>query len=351
MSTAARALAAVAACGLVLALPATSVFAIADVDAVARDLASDAAQIVAEEHQLLILNAPDSDLSPADRTESRARLQAVDAQGYDMLMRLDRLGIDLSEAVRTVLSPLPAVGPPGVQAPPSLPPAIVYDAAVADLQRLADTPDAVTMIDDGHQEGRDSFALLAIAAAALVALGLAALANIVRPRGGSELEALAWSDGLTGIGNRRRLDRDIAAANRSGDTPTAVIMIDIDHFKQVNDKYGHGVGDDILRRFSSLVAGQLRHDDVVYRYGGEEFCVLLPHADGSAARVVADRIVTAARTLELPDGSNVTVSVGVAEGGPTDVATTLATADRALYAAKADGRDRANAADDHVRIA
>jgi diguanylate cyclase (GGDEF)-like protein len=155
---------------------------------------------------------------------------------------------------------------------------------------------------------------------------------------------MAWSDGLTGVANRRRLDRDIAAHSIGGSGPTSVIMIDVDHFKQVNDTHGHQVGDDVLRAVGGLLADNVRRDDVVYRYGGEEFCVLLPDATQEDARSIADRIVDAVRSIVLPDGRHITVSVGVADGQAGDVAGTLETADRALYAAKKGGRDRASSA-------
>jgi diguanylate cyclase (GGDEF)-like protein len=101
-----------------------------------------------------------------------------------------------------------------------------------------------------------------------------------------------------------------------------------------------------LRAVGAALANHVRHDDVVYRYGGEEFCILLPGASQGEAQAVADRVVAAMRAILLPDGRHVTVSVGVADGRAADVAGTLETADRAMYAAKASGRDRAAGAAD-----
>ena len=78
-------------------------------------------------------------------------------------------------------------------------------------------------------------------------------------------------------------------------------MVDVDHFKGVNDAYGHQAGDDILKRLGTVFAHHVRSDDIVYRYGGEEFCVLLPGADVDEAQCVADRIVEAARGINLPE--------------------------------------------------
>ena len=155
---------------------------------------------------------------------------------------------------------------------------------------------------------------------------------------------MAWSDGLTGLANRRRLDHDLESRGRRDDA-TAVIMIDVDHFKSVNDRFGHQTGDEVLRSIGAMLAEQIRYDDIVYRYGGEEFCVLLPDSSAAEAEGIADRIVEAAREIRLPDGQHITVSVGVASAVEGDVSTAVETADLALYTAKDRGRDRAVTAD------
>jgi len=324
--------------------PAATASATADTPDIVRDLATNGAHLLAEESELLGL-AQSGGLSAADLAEARSNLRTVDAQATAVMQQLDLLGVDLSNAIREAMSPLPKPGSSSVDMrPPLPPPPVVYDAAIADLMRIAATPAALTPITKSADSGGTSFGLLAVAAAALLALGLAALANTLRRTDDSEdLAAMAWSDGLTGVANRRRLDRDIAA-NAGNSSPTAVIMVDVDHFKQVNDSYGHQVGDDVLRGVGAALADNVRHDDVVYRYGGEEFCVLLPGATPGEAQAVADRVVSAMRAILLPDGGHITVSVGVADGRAGDVAETLETADRALYAAKASGRDRATAA-------
>jgi diguanylate cyclase (GGDEF)-like protein len=176
-------------------------------------------------------------------------------------------------------------------------------------------------------------------------LGLAALANTLRRTDDEDdLAALAWSDGLTGVANRRRLDRDIAA-HVGATGPTAVIMVEVDDYKRANEVYGHHVGDHVLRAVGATLATHVRHDDVVYRYSDEEFCILLPGAAHAEARAVADRVVAAMRSILLPDGRRVTVSVGVADGRAGDVVGTLESADRALNAAKASGREHATGTD------
>lgn len=343
MSLVARALATVAFTGIAV-IPGATAFATADTPDIVRDLATNGAHLVAEESELLTISQAE-ELSPADLVVARSNLRAVDAQAADVMRQLDLLGVDLTNAIRAAMAPLPQPGSSaGGVRPPLPPPPAVYDAAIADLTRIAATPAALTPITKNADGGGTSFGLLAVAAAALLALGLAALANTLRRTDdGEDLAAMAWSDGLTGVANRRRLDRDIAA-NAGGSTPTAVIMVDVDHFKQVNDTYGHQAGDDVLRAVGAALADNVRHDDVVYRYGGEEFCVLLPGAAAGEAQAVADRVVSAMRAILLPDGRHITVSVGVADGRDGDVAQTLETADRALYSAKAGGRDRSSAA-------
>jgi len=322
---------------IVVAVPATGHAAIDAPDAV-RTLAVEAAELVAEEQQLLILADPARSDSPTDLAEARARLRAVDVQASTILSQLDQLDVDLTEAARSALERLPRLEA-STDIRNLIPPAVVYDAAIEDLLRIAATPDIQPIGTGGSSSG--SFGLLLVAAGALVVLGLTALLNALRrnPING-ELAAMAWSDGLTGLANRRRLDHDIAAP-KNDHRSTSVIMIDVDHFKSVNDRFGHGCGDEILRRIGTVLSNQVRYDDVVYRYGGEEFCILLRGANVREARDAATRIVSAAHEVELPDGTHITVSVGVAEGVAEEVTSTIESADRALFAAKESGRDRA----------
>ncbi len=148
---------------------------------------------------------------------------------------------------------------------------------------------------------------------------------------------------LTGLQNRRRLDLDLAAI--SPDDQVAYVMVDIDHFKNFNDTNGHAAGDAALRRVSELLSASVRPMDLVYRYGGEEFCVLLPGATAEAAAVVAERARSAVENAVIPGMENqpdgrVTISVGVSDsawGSPDDL---VERADAALYEAKRNGRNR-----------
>ncbi|MFD1704413.1 diguanylate cyclase [Methylopila henanensis] len=164
----------------------------------------------------------------------------------------------------------------------------------------------------------------------------------------AELRSAARTDALTGAANRRRfverLAHDVAAA-RAGGGPLALIVLDIDHFKAINDRFGHAAGDDALRAVAERAARALRRDDMLARVGGEEFAALLPRAGRAEAQAVAERLHAAVAGAPIVAGAvtlGVTVSLGVAllrddDRAPDDL---FARADAALYAAKASGRNR-----------
>ena len=156
-------------------------------------------------------------------------------------------------------------------------------------------------------------------------------------------------DPLTGLFNRRYLDdslqREMRRATRKG-RPLAILMLDLDHFKRFNDTFGHEAGDTLLRHLGSFLQSYIRADDLAFRYGGEEFVVILPEAKLDSARLRAEQLVRDFRRLDVQyRGSTLgplTVSVGLAafpDHGTTAEAV-LRAADQALYRAKAEGRDR-----------
>lgn len=163
-----------------------------------------------------------------------------------------------------------------------------------------------------------------------------------------ELERLATTDALTGALNRRRfLERGTEEYNRSRryDRPLSVMMLDIDHFKRVNDTYGHATGDEAIRMTVRACKSSLRNCDIIGRLGGEEFAVILPETDLVGALDVAERLRARveAATIPLPGGEmRMSVSIGVASCEPDEVTVerALGRADRALYEAKARGRNR-----------
>jgi diguanylate cyclase (GGDEF)-like protein len=164
----------------------------------------------------------------------------------------------------------------------------------------------------------------------------------------TELEKQALTDPLTQVPNRRHLyqiaEREIARTRRYN-YPFSSLIIDIDHFKQVNDNYGHFVGDEVLRSVAIMIKNSLRREDFFARFGGEEFVVLLPGTDTNSAMCVANRIrhLITASSLEIQSRSiTITISIGVATFGFADrnLDGLLERADEALLAAKNQGRDR-----------
>lgn len=167
----------------------------------------------------------------------------------------------------------------------------------------------------------------------------------------SQVTEQSMTDALTNLANRRRLDRDLGDALATRGGTVAFAMVDIDHFKTYNDTNGHPAGDDVLRLVAQLLQANVRPNDVVYRYGGEEFCVLLPDTSTDEASMVAERLRRAVHDVNFPGGDTqpegrLTISVGVALAEQPDAADLKHRADGALYEAKRAGRDRVVVAPD-----
>jgi diguanylate cyclase (GGDEF)-like protein len=166
----------------------------------------------------------------------------------------------------------------------------------------------------------------------------------------ARLESLAVTDGLTGLFNRRYFDSLLLSEVRRTlryKTPLSVILIDLDHFKHVNDTYGHAMGDEVLRNVSKLISSHVRANDSAARYGGEELAIVLPGTTAAAAAEVAERLRIKLSQLThcLAENSvQKTASFGVAdfdgEGSAIGPEELLKRADQALYRAKQDGRNR-----------
>ena len=177
-------------------------------------------------------------------------------------------------------------------------------------------------------------------------------ANNELKRINGDLHQLSITDGLTGLFNRKHImdqfQRELSRAERAG-RPLSLLMLDIDHFKKVNDTYGHQIGDTVLDRLAALLRESVRDCDFVGRYGGEEFLILLPESDKGDGMRTAQRIQCKTRQLAVTAAGErlaITVSIGVS-GYPEDgrdAEEILNLADDALYASKAQGRDRITAA-------
>jgi diguanylate cyclase (GGDEF)-like protein len=162
-------------------------------------------------------------------------------------------------------------------------------------------------------------------------------------------EEAAFTDHLTGLANRRRferqLSREVARTRRYG-RPFCLLLVDIDHFKLVNDTHGHDAGDEALRRLANTLQAGTRGIDTAARIGGEEFALILPETDRARGLEVAERLRQEVRETDIPLAGHITVSVGLAECADAfcDARTLYTAADAALYEAKRAGRDRVHCA-------
>ena len=159
---------------------------------------------------------------------------------------------------------------------------------------------------------------------------------------------LASTDALTGLPNRRRIVEYLASSlidDDSGGTELSVVLFDIDHFKAVNDRYGHDVGDEVLKRIASSAAEGLRDTDLIGRYRGEEFVLILPNTNAQMALQIAERVRAKVEASREDRHPMVTVSLGIASTrGPDPGHVVLKRADIALYEAKNAGRNRSQLA-------
>ncbi len=227
---------------------------------------------------------------------------------------------------------------------------------IVSSQRVEDYPLRVAVTADmddllaGWQRTTGVLLLVATAlTAAILLLGIRLLRSMqLEAAARRELEQRMLTDPLTGTGNRRmlelRLAEEIQRARRYQRTLTAVFL-DLDHFKQVNDRHGHGVGDAVLVRVAESLNARLRHSDHLARFGGEEFVLLLTETGLDAALALVERMRTAVAELRIPEllPGHITLSAGLAQWQPGESAEALLhRADQALYRAKAAGRNRAH---------
>jgi diguanylate cyclase (GGDEF)-like protein len=218
-----------------------------------------------------------------------------------------------------------------------------YRRSYREKQRL------VRLSDRMQQELQTTKAALAEQAKSLQALNESLRSEAEqRTRLAEELFRMATTDQLTGALSRRRLfdlgNYEIAKTTRSQD-PLTILLLDLDHFKKINDSHGHSVGDDVLRHFAQIASGIIRKTDIFARYGGEEFVILLPNTAAEAGQEIAERLLATLAGTPLcipPITITVTASVGLAQVQPGDeeLEQVLLRADSALYEAKRSGRNR-----------
>ncbi len=167
--------------------------------------------------------------------------------------------------------------------------------------------------------------------------------NLELEKKNEELKELTMRDSLTDLLNHKnslkRLKEEIDRAKRIN-YPLSVAMIDLDNFKQVNDTYGHQTGDEVLRQVAGVLSENCRATDVVGRYGGEEFIVIMPDTNDRDASILIERIQTRVREMEFKDGVRITLSCGVSEMNGESVHSILKSSDIMLYEAKRKGKDR-----------
>jgi two-component system cell cycle response regulator len=224
------------------------------------------------------------------------------------------------------------------------------DIPVVFLTARASTEDVVEGLRLGaHDYLRKPFEPSELVARVSAAVRVKRLQDELRERN-AELDEISRMDVVTGLPNRRHLLEHLqaeTAAARRRDEPFGLLMIDVDHFKKVNDEWGHESGDAVLRIVAARLASACRQEDVAGRWGGEEFVVVAPASDLEGATALAERVRSFVAQSPIPVGASgaitVTVSVGVVTG-VDDVDELLRRADEALYEAKQTGRNRVVAA-------
>ncbi len=209
-------------------------------------------------------------------------------------------------------------------------------AALRDGDRIAALLYADTLREEVESVDAASAVAYALDVAAMVRANLTLTA---------QLAALARTDALTGLANRRvfeeRLQEELRRSARSRRS-FALVILDLDRFKEINDRYGHQAGDEALRAFAQTIRGHARHIDFVARFAGDEFAMVLVDVDRAAAHTIVARLLDAIRQIALSVPIQVTASAGVALSFPVDTGETLVErADAALYDAKQSGRDAA----------
>ncbi len=255
------------------------------------------------------------------------------------VMRLVKEGVDLSKTIEHYMS--------------SPVETITKEASIKealDFMRKKHYKRAVVVAEDGRLEG-------VITQKELISLTYSRWAQLIKKyheelssinstleNKAHELEKIASIDSLTGLYNRSKFGELFNLAYQSmlsRENPLSLIMLDIDHFKRVNDTYGHNVGDEVIVAIAETLKRELRNIDIVCRWGGEEFVALVPTADLAQTKLIAEKLRTKIQTLHFSFGEGITSSLGVSEvRRGEEMLEAIERADKALYEAKRSGRNR-----------
>ena len=222
---------------------------------------------------------------------------------------------------------------------------VALDGSASASIRIADRT-WLLVVRDPNRPGASLPALIAVVGLALAAVLGALVLVWSRSERMRVLQRQAGEDSLTGLKNRRRFEEDLRtemARSRRDGIEGALLTIDLDNFKQVNDTLGHPIGDRVIEEIAEVLSGRTRETDVLARLGGDEFAVVLPRCDTAEARSVAEAIATAVREhVPKQDGvPSITASIGIAmfDGRQASLETVVSEADAAMYSAKDAGRD------------
>ena len=291
--------------------------------------------VQALEDELAELGSPPQPGGAAS-AEPPVAFKAADEASWDILIELQNAGTYVPPRALMVLQLMP---PPESTA--HRPVATDYRAGTEALRQSINRPARTTIAASSPNSSNATSETIAVSAVAVALLGLViGCGALWRGRRHDQLASIACTDGLTGLMNRRQFDIDVGTTAQRAKTCTAALMIDVDHFKSFNDTYGHACGDDVLRQVSMTIDRNIRRGDIAYRYGGEEFSVLLPGTDKEAAEIVAERVRHAIEMIPLDCDAHVTASIGVASGASKQLESVIVAADAAMYSAKSAGRNR-----------
>jgi diguanylate cyclase (GGDEF)-like protein len=267
---------------------------------------------------------------------STAEFRAADEAARDALIELQNAGSYVPPRALMVLQLMP---PPGSTA--QRPQADDYRSGIDALRQSANRPQPTIVGVNVAGTSNTTSDTIAVSAVAVALLGLViGCGALWRGRRHDQLASIACTDGLTGLMNRRQFDLDVDTTAQRAKTCTAALMIDVDHFKSFNDTYGHACGDDVLRQVSITIDRNIRRGDIAYRYGGEEFSVLLPGTDKETAEMIAERVRHAIEMISFDYDTHVTASIGVASGASKQLESVVVAADAAMFNAKSAGRNR-----------